>query len=194
MANEARKPSVSDGTRLLPMIQKPSRPMPRSASTACKVVTKTLTLFPFYMRQSALTSSMTAFAVFFFPHTALRQKPAALPQTLRKPPTIGRIVGIQEAIAGSLPMSLQLQEQGRGGPERQSGLFQRSLHFLELFLSNLASGKAKLQDLKRVLWRSRRSLLTGCDRGCGGATHSPEILLNYPGNVSCLTFWEVVQD
>jgi len=85
MANEARKPSVSDGTRLLPMIQKPSRPMPRSASTACKVVTKTLTLFPFYMRQSALTSSMTAFAVFFLPHTALRQKPATLPQTLRKP-------------------------------------------------------------------------------------------------------------
>ena len=56
MANEDKKASVSDGTRLLPMIQKPSRPMPRSASTACKVITKTFTLFPFYMSQSTLTS------------------------------------------------------------------------------------------------------------------------------------------
>ena len=34
-----------------------------------------------------------------------------------------------------------------GGP----GLVQRSLHLRELFLSNLSSGKAKLEDLKRVL-------------------------------------------
>ena len=56
MANDCKKASVSDGTRLLPIIQKPSRPMPRSASTACKVVRKTLKLFPFYMSQSTLTS------------------------------------------------------------------------------------------------------------------------------------------
>lgn len=56
MANDCKKASVSDGTRLLPIIQKPSRPMPRSASTACKVIKKMLTLFPFYMSQSTSTS------------------------------------------------------------------------------------------------------------------------------------------
>lgn len=48
IANDCKKASVSDGTRLLPIIQKPSRPMPRSASTACKVIRKASILFAFY--------------------------------------------------------------------------------------------------------------------------------------------------
>ena len=56
MANDCKKASVSDGTRLLPIIQKPSSPMPRSASTACRVVRKTFMLFPFYMVKSTWTS------------------------------------------------------------------------------------------------------------------------------------------
>ena len=48
MANDCKKASVSDGTRLLPIIQNPSRPMPSSASTACKVIRKASILFAFY--------------------------------------------------------------------------------------------------------------------------------------------------
>src|SRR4030043_625858 len=77
---------------------------------------------------------------------------------------------------------------------RKPRLLQRSLHFLKLFLGNLSSGKPKLQDLKRVLWRSWRSLLIGRNRGCSGATRSPDILLNDPGNVIRLTFQDLVQD
>jgi hypothetical protein len=56
MANDCKKASVSDGTRLLPIIQKPSSPMPRSTSTACKVVRKTFILFPSRMWESASTA------------------------------------------------------------------------------------------------------------------------------------------
>jgi hypothetical protein len=65
--------------------------------------------------------------------------------------TTVRLVAIQEVYSDSVPISSQLQEQDRGQSVRQTSLLQRSLHFLKLFLTNLASGKAKLQDLKRVL-------------------------------------------
>jgi hypothetical protein len=54
MASDCRKASVSDGTRFLPIIQNPRRPMPRSASTACRVIRKMLTLFPSYMSLGTL--------------------------------------------------------------------------------------------------------------------------------------------
>ena len=104
------------------------------------------------------------------------------------------LVGIEGAYAESIFIPSQLREQDRGQSGRQPSLLQRSLHFLKLFLSNLSSGKAKLQDLKRILWRSWRDPLIGCNWGCGSATHLPEILLNDPGNVIRPTSWEVVQD
>ena len=67
MANDCKKASVSDGTRLLPIIQKPSRPMPRSASTAWRVIRKMLTLFPFYMSQSPSTSCNDGLYSILFP-------------------------------------------------------------------------------------------------------------------------------
>jgi hypothetical protein len=82
IASDCRKASVSDGTRLLPIIQKPSRPMPRSASTACKVIRKTLTLLQFYMAHTTLTSLNNRLYLVLFPHGVLGQKLATLPQTL----------------------------------------------------------------------------------------------------------------
>ena len=49
MANEDRNASVFDGTRLLPIIQKPRIPMPRSANAAWKVMIKTLMQLSFYL-------------------------------------------------------------------------------------------------------------------------------------------------
>ena len=74
MANDCKKASVSDGTRLLPIIQKPSSPMPRRASTACKVVRKTFILFPFYMSHSTSTSCNDALYRVLLPHADLRYR------------------------------------------------------------------------------------------------------------------------
>jgi len=56
MASVDRKARVCDGTRFLPIIQKPSTPMPRRANTACNVIRNTFMLLQFYMAQSTLTS------------------------------------------------------------------------------------------------------------------------------------------
>lgn len=92
MANDCKKASVSDGTRLLPMIQKPSSPMPRSTSTACKVVRKTFMLFPFYMSQSGSMSFHDSRYRVPIPLSPFETKTACVAQTLRLEPFAARTV------------------------------------------------------------------------------------------------------
>jgi len=56
MAKEDKNASVFEGTRLLPMIQKPRIPIPRSVNTAWKVMEKTFISLSFYLLQNIQAS------------------------------------------------------------------------------------------------------------------------------------------